>query len=176
MSKVAVVYCSKYGSTKKYAEWIAEETGAELFKEKECRVSDLKEFDTVVYGGGIHAGGITGLDFIRKGMSKLKDKRILVFAVGLNVGSPETQQECREINFVKKIKDLPCYFMPGAYDPEKVTGVDKKLMSVVRKMIGDGGEDGLTEDQKKLIDAIENGADYTDRSAIKPLVEEILRD
>ena len=170
LNKVAVVYTSKYGSTAKYAKWIAEDTGADLFKAADCKASDLALYDVIVYGGAVHAGGILGLDFLKKNIRKLEGKRILTFAVGLSFGNEETEKECREINFVKKLKDLPCYFFKGAYNPEEIKGVDSTIMKVVKKMVS-----GNDPAQKALVDAIDNGADFTDRDSIKELVEEALK-
>lgn len=173
MSKIAVIYAGKYGTTQRYAGWIAEEIGADLFEAEKCRAADVMDYDTIVFGGAIHAGGILGIKFLKKNFSKLSGKRIFTFAVGLNVSSSQAQEECREINFVKKLAELPCWFLPGAYDPEKVTGFDKKLMGVVKKMITGKKAEEMTEDERKLLDAIENGASYVNREAIADLVQAV---
>ena len=164
MSNIAVVYHSKHGSTEKYAKWIAEETGAVLFKEKECKAKQLVDFDVIVYGGAVHAGGILGINFLQKGIKDLVGKKVVVFAVGLNVDDEKIQEECREINFVKELADLPCYFLKGAYDPEKIKGVDKAIMSMTKKMINRDSQ---------LYRDIENGADYVDIRYIEPILKEL---
>ena len=58
MKKTALIYHSKHGSTEKYAKWIAEETGADLFKDGEVKASDLAGYERIIYGGAIHSGGI----------------------------------------------------------------------------------------------------------------------
>ena len=45
MNKIAVIYKSKYGSTKKYAQWIAEEAKVNLFEYSEMDVKELVEYD-----------------------------------------------------------------------------------------------------------------------------------
>lgn len=173
MSKVAVIYTGKYGTTENYARWICEETGADLIAGENCKVKDLAPYQCLIFGGAIHAGGILGIRFLQKNYNKLADKKIFAFAVGLNVDDLAVRQECREINFVKKIKDVPCWFFRGAYDPAKVAGMDKKLMGVVKKMIAGKSPSEMTPSEKELLDAIENGADYTDRGYIKELVDTI---
>ena len=168
MRKIAVVYKSKHGSTKQYAEWIAEEVGADLFNADHCKGSDLSDYDTIVFGGCIHAGGIQGIDFLRKNMSTFCIKDVFAFAVGLNVDGLEARQQCREINFTKKLADIPCYFLRGAYDPAVVKGADKVIMGIVKKMLGNSNPE--------LMDAIVNGADYVDRSEIKYLVEALKKE
>lgn len=171
MNKIAVVYEGKYGTTRQYAQWIAEETGAEMFSADRCKAADVADCDTIIFGGAIHAGGILGINFLKKNISKLSGKKILTFAVGLNVSGQQAQEECREINFVKKLAGLPCWFLPGAYDPKQVTGFDKKMMGLVKKMIAGKKAEEQTEDEKKLLDAIENGANYVDRDALTELIQ-----
>jgi len=54
MSKI-VIYKSRYGSTKAYAKWIAEELGCEAVEAKTVKAEDLERYDTIVYGGGLYA-------------------------------------------------------------------------------------------------------------------------
>ena len=56
MTKIAVIYKSKYGSTKQYAEWIAQALDAPLFEASSVNPAQLAEYDVVVYGGGLYAG------------------------------------------------------------------------------------------------------------------------
>lgn len=66
MSGTIVVYKSKYGSTKKYAEWIADTLGTELSDASKINIESLKKFDTIIYGGGLYASGIIGINLITK--------------------------------------------------------------------------------------------------------------
>lgn len=173
MSKIAVVYTSKYGTTRKYAEWIAEEVGANLFDAYKCKGSDIDTYDVIVYGGAVHAGGIMGIKFLKKNIDRFKDKAVFCFAVGLTVDQPENQQQCREINFVKKLEGLPCRFFNGGYDPEKVRGFDKKMMNMIKKMLSSKKPDEVTEADLRLMEAIEKGVDLTERSSIADFAAEL---
>ncbi len=51
-NKIVVIYKSKYGSSKKYAQWIAEEVNGDLFNSSNIKEEKLKEYDIIVYGGG----------------------------------------------------------------------------------------------------------------------------
>lgn len=63
--KGIILYKSKYGATKKCAEWLSEETGFEIGEIAKVKASDIQEYDTVVIGGGIYASGVAGLDFLK---------------------------------------------------------------------------------------------------------------
>ena len=71
-----ILYKSKYGATKKYAEWIAERTGFSCIRTEEADIKRLSEFDTIILGGGIYASGIAGLSFLKKNIGKLNGKKI----------------------------------------------------------------------------------------------------
>lgn len=167
MKKTAVVYTSKYGSAEKYARWLAEDIGADLFT-SDVKSSELSEYERIVFGGGLHAGGIEGMGRYKKIFKAHPDKEYVAFAVGLNLGDAE-KRECREINFRKAMTDIPCFFFRGAYYPEKVRGFDKSLMKFVRKAIEKKSESERTDDESALLDAIVNGADHVDRSALAPM-------
>jgi len=168
MRKIAVVYKSKHGTTKQYAQWIAEETGADLFNADQCKGSDLSDYDTIVFGGWIRAGGVQGIEFLRKNMGTFCVKDVFAFVVGLNIDGIAARQECRDINFKKELEEVPCYFLRAAYNPSEITGGDKIIMGIMKKLMGDNNPE--------LKDAIINGADYVDRSEIKYIVEALLKE
>lgn len=168
MRKIAIVYKSKRGSTKTYAEWIAEEVGADLFEVDNCKASDLSDYDTIVFGGYIRGGGLQGIEFLRKNFKKFRGKAILAFAVGINVDGIESRKECRDINFKRKLSDVPCYFLRGAYDPVKVTGGDKVIMGIMKSLMDDSNP--------KLRNALEHGADYVKREEIQYIVEALKKE
>ena len=85
-----VIYKSKYGSTKTYAEWIAEELGCEAVDVTAVKADDLLSYDTIVYGGGLYAETINGVNFITKNIEKLAGKKIIVYSTGL------TPLDCRD--------------------------------------------------------------------------------
>ena len=74
--KTIVVYKSKYGSSKEYAFWIAEELGCEAVDVKNIKIEKLYEYDTIIYGGGLYAEVINGITLITRNLDKLKDKKI----------------------------------------------------------------------------------------------------
>ena len=51
MSNTIIVYESKYGSTKKYAEWLSEELSCDLVEKKKTNIDELLNYDTIIYGG-----------------------------------------------------------------------------------------------------------------------------
>lgn len=111
MSNISIIYKSKYGSTKKYAEWIAQETKADLFDSSKIDIEKLMDYDTIVYGGGLYANGIAGISTITKNYEKLKGKRILVFTVGIaSTDDKEAFLPIIEKNFSKEMRENIGFF------------------------------------------------------------------
>ena len=61
---------------------------------KQARISAVREYDTILIGGGIYALGIAGLSFLKKNIKDLQGKKIVVFCVG---ASPYEEKTYREI-------------------------------------------------------------------------------
>ncbi len=83
MKKTVVIYKSSYGSTKKYAEWIAQELKCDLFDTNKVKDDMLVDYDIIIFGGGLYASGINGIALIKSSFSSLRDKDVIVFTVGL---------------------------------------------------------------------------------------------
>lgn len=83
MKSTAVIYKSKYGSTKKYAEWIGSELECDVLENSSVSADTLKKYDTIIYGGGLFAGGVNGFNLITKNFDAVKDKNLILFTVGL---------------------------------------------------------------------------------------------
>ena len=79
MSKTLVIFESKYGSTKRYAEWVADALSCSLLERKCVRPSDLEAADTIIYGGGLYAGGVSGIKLLIKNWNLISNKNVVLF-------------------------------------------------------------------------------------------------
>ncbi len=134
-NKIAVIYKSKYGTTKRYAEWIAEKLNAEIFSNSEFDASTLNDYSTVLFGSSVHIGKVKGIDFIKSNWQVLRNKKVVVFA---STGSPKIepkQQEVIKASLPAEISQCINYFpLPGAYNYSKLDFTDKLLMDLGPRM------------------------------------------
>jgi menaquinone-dependent protoporphyrinogen IX oxidase len=131
--KTIVIYKSKSGFVRNYAQWIAEELSGDIFEVSKVNSNMLATYDTVVYGGSLHAVGIIGVKFIKKNIDKLKDKRLVVFASGASPSSEEVIKEVRNNNFTKEQqKDIEFFYLRGGFNYNKLPLYDKILMTILK--------------------------------------------
>ena len=58
MKKGIILYESKYGATKKYVDWLIEETKFDSIVTSKADISKVKLYDCILLAGGIYASGI----------------------------------------------------------------------------------------------------------------------
>lgn len=170
--KILVIYKSKYGSTRRYAEWIANEVNGELCESSSVKADDFEKYDTIVFGGFLHAVGISGVKIITDNFQKLMDKEIIVFAVGC---SPERANDINKVfcnNFKDDMKEkINFFYLRGAFNYKKLDFVDKMMMNALRIKLKRMKEEEITEDVKGLLESYDNPIDWTDKKAIEPIIE-----
>lgn len=166
--KTIVVYKSKYGYTKKYAEWLAESLGCDI--KENASLADVLGYDTIICGGGIYAGRLNGARLITKNLGKLAGKKLVLFAVGANSGEPKELEAFWRKTLDKTVREqVPHFYLRGGFDYGKTGGIDRFMMNMLKKMLLK--KDDLTEDEKGLLAAYDTPFDCTDRKNLVEMLE-----
>lgn len=169
-----VIYKSKYGSTKKYAEWIAEDLNCEAIDAKKINANDLQGYDRIVYGGGLYAEVINGAHLIVKNAEKLKNKKIAVFSTGI------TPLDCRdyydklviEKNFKNGVpENIKVFNFLGKMKLDELSAVHRTALKALKKIMS--SKENPSEMEKLLIDLCDADDDFSDRSATRELINYI---
>ena len=167
-----VIYKSKYGSTKAYAQWIAEELGCSAVDAKDIKADELKKYDTIIYGGGLYAEIINGVTLITKNFDAIKDKKIIVYSTGI------TPLDCREYydgevmekNFKEGLPENARVFnFMGKMILEEMNFADRTAIKMLKKVMS--GRKNPSEMEKLLIELCETYGDFTDKNQIYDLIE-----
>ena len=168
--KVIVVYKSKSGYTKTYAEWIAEELKCDLRQADEISVDDLKQYDVIIYGGGLYAVGINGISLIKKNYSLLHNKKIVVWATGSSPGRENQQQEVWNHNFPEtQFSSIKKFYLRGGFDYTKLNTGDKILMSMLKIRLK--SKRMKNEDEQGMLAAYDIPEYHCNKENIHSLVE-----
>jgi menaquinone-dependent protoporphyrinogen IX oxidase len=166
--KTAVIYASKYGTTRQYATWIAEELRAELLEAGLISPSKLREFDCVVYGGGLYAGGILGVNRVAKNPRK----NLVVFTVGLADPQNTDYNHILKKSFPQNVvQPLKVFHLRGGIDYKKLGIIHRGMMAMMKKTVSKKSDTDRTSEDEIFLETYGGKVDFTDRSTITPLVE-----
>lgn len=174
MRKTIVLYNSKTGYTKKYAEWIASELGAEISDQRDFNLQRYKEFDNIIFGGSLHAIGISGLKKFTKGLNEVEGKKIIVFATGLSLKSEVVRTEVMKANFKSVFeKQIEFFYYRGGFNFQNLPAIDKILMQMMKKSIERKAKKGteLTSDEKGMLAVYDHEVDFTNQRSIRGLID-----
>jgi menaquinone-dependent protoporphyrinogen IX oxidase len=168
--KIIVVYKSISGFTKKYAEWIAEALEADLFSIEKINIDSLIKYDMIIYGGSLHAVGISGVSIIKDNLNKLRSKKIIIFATGASPLRESTTSEVKNNNFsAEEQKQIQFYYFRGGFDFKKLNFINKVLMILMKWKITLKGD--KTSDEEGMLAAYSKPMDFTKKENVKELLE-----
>ena len=148
--KKVIIYHSKHGSTKEYAGWLAEATGAELVPLAEAKKLDLGAYDAVAFGCPYFAGRLKIAGFVKDSLPRLAGKRIAFFAVGLaKPGSPDASKGYEAALPEETRAGMRFFYLPGRLVKAELGFLERQMIKMAK-----------AED-----------IDRMDRAAIAPLAE-----
>lgn len=174
--KCLVTYASKYGSTKKYAQWIAEELACDLRDSKDVNGALLAQYDVIIHGGGLYAGGLSGIHTIAKNFDVISGKEIILFSCGL--ADPQDPENVAHIEaglakvltpeMSGKIKQ---FHLRGGIHYAELGPIHKAMMAMLRKTMLQKGYDNLRPEDQLMLDTYGQVVDFTDKDTIQPLLD-----
>ena len=174
--KCLVTYASKYGSTKKYAQWIAEALSCDLRDSKAVNGTFLAQYDIIIHGGGLYAGGLSGINTIVKNFNAISGKEIILFSCGL--ADPKDPENAAHIEaglakvltpeMSRKIKQ---FHLRGGIHYAELGPIHKAMMAMLRKAMLQKGYDNLRPEDQLMLDTYGQVVDFTDKDTIQPLLD-----
>ena len=170
-----ILYQSKYGATKKYADWLSEATGFKCIEAKRADINEILAYDVIILGGGIYASGIAGLSFLKKNIHKLTGKKIIVFCCGASPYEEDAFQQIREHNMKDSLSEIPVFYCRGAFDMNAMSFKDRTLCNFLRKVVAKKDPSDYEIWEKALMAAGDHPCDWTDKKYIEPILEYIKR-
>ena len=167
MNNIAVIYKSRYGTTKKYAQWISQALEARLFEASEVKPSQLADYDVVVFGGGLYMGRIDGVKLV----AEIACKKLVVFTVGLE--DPKTADYAAVLGRAftpGQLAQIGAFHLRGAIAYKNLGLLHKGMMAILKKSALKEGKTQLSSEEMAIVETRGEDADFTDRDSIAPLV------
>ena len=159
--RAIIIYRSETGFTRQYALWLAEELGCGAVDFRDRGRAALEDYDTVLYGGWFHAGGIRGLKWLEKQLPRLKVKRLAVFAVGACPAEAPGVEAALSANLQgPRWEGTARFYLRGGLCYEKMGLGDRLMMAAFRQMLRkkEGPDSEALRWVSRSFDALDRGS------------------
>jgi menaquinone-dependent protoporphyrinogen IX oxidase len=157
-----VVYWSKYGCTKQYAQWLRDETGYPIRATSAPFAPSMKKARVILVGSSIRVGKLKIAPWIRRHWKEIKDKQIIVFSTSALSPDDMSLQEIWGKCLPPEIRTSCEYFpLPGRLIYKKLNLSDKL------KLWADATSSGDTE----VKDGMKKGFDAMDKKMLAPILD-----
>lgn len=163
-TQTRIVYESRYGSTRQYAGWLGEALGVPVQDRREVSNETLRGCGGLIYGSWICAGRLAGAGWLKKRLSLLEGKPLLLFGVGMLPEYPPASPAK-----ASGLEGADCFCLPGRMDPAALSPAHKLLLSLFRRMLSK--QPALSPEEQAISDALRNPSDQVDPAHLEPLLE-----
>jgi len=130
--KGIIVYKGKYGATKQYADWLAQELQLPVISADNIRSTQLNEYDVILIGTSVYFGKLKITAWIKENQSILEGKALFLFLVS---GTKPSEKEKLEAYVSSGIPDAirrrcKIYYLPGRVILAKLSWKDRFLLNM----------------------------------------------
>ena len=175
MRKV-IIYGSKYGTTKVYAQELAKRTG--ILNIEYNKIVSLENYSTIIYIGGLYAGGVLGLKETITKFSLTSNQKLIVFTVGL--ADPKNKANTDDIKH-SLIKQLPqerydssdIFHLRGGIDYKKLSLMHKIMMKALYNKAKKIPFEEQTAETQALINTYNKKVNFVDLETLNEIIDNI---
>ena len=168
-----IIYKSKYGSSKKYAEWLSEKTGYKYIEISKVKTDNLKNYDTIILGSGIYMSKLSINKFVENNFDFLKIKNTFVFGVGLCPYEDANIQTIKNNSFNHISFNLPFVYCRGSINIDSMKFLDKILCKMLKKAVLNKPASDRNLLESTIAETKEGDNDWTDKNFLNPILESL---
>ena len=167
-----VIYGSRYGTTKRYAEKFAAMTHVPVISYKDVKI--LTGYERIIYFGALYAGGVTGLKNTVKKLAP--NTKLIIVTVGLSDGrNKENMSNIRNSiskQVPERLLDTASFFhLRGGIDYSKLNFMHRMMMRMVFNSLKNKPVESLTQEDKALMATYNDKVDFVDYASLQQIVE-----
>ena len=173
-----IIYGSQYGSTYRYAKQLSEQTNITAVSYREA--PDLSGMHTIIYMGGLYAGGAVGQTKTLRGFSIQNGKKLLLVTVGLADPNESENRDNIRTSLQKQlspelIERAKIFHLRGGIDYQKLSFGHRMMMKLLYQSLHRMPPEKQTAENRALIETFGKQVDFTDFSTLEPIIQEIQR-
>ncbi len=178
MKKVAIVYTSKFGHTKQYADWLVAHLGkddADVINVATFNPTQLLAYKLIIFASGVYGDKMPIMDFVKKNIMGISTAKTMMLAVSWYTNdSEEAVQKLVDENYPDQFKGkVPLYVVNSGIDKKKISVADKAKLLASQVMIEK--KDGRSNDDINILAILKGYSDATSEEnldSIKKGIEE----
>ena len=176
MDRKLVVFNSKYGYTKKYAQWLAEELNADICESKNIEADNLKNYSTIIFGSSLYAGRNKGAVMLVNYFEHIKDKKVALFTVGMfDTNSEENiiaiNKDLNKVITPEIRKKIKIFHVRGGIDCQNLSFSHKMMMKFAHATLSKKSESELTDSDRDFLALHGKKIDFSDKKMLEPIIE-----
>ena len=161
---MTIVYNSKTGHTRQYAEMLARATKQKVFSLQEAQ-SSLPEQEPVLFLGWVMAGHISGIDqAVRRWNVRC------AVGVGMSPAGKEILSNLAKANY---IPNAPVFYLQGGWAPKKVGWFQRRAVGMVtrgvRKQLQ--AKSNRSQQEEAYLSMLVRGGSFVEYQNLKPIQE-----
>ncbi len=177
--KSVILYGSRYGSARRYAQELSKQTDIPAVSYQEA--PPLSKLETIVYIGALYAGGVLGLTKTLRRQSFGEHQRLVIVTVGL--ADPDILQNRENIRNALQ-KQIPAqlygraavFHLRGAIDYQALSLGHRTMLALLHRSLQKKPAEEWSEEDKALMETYGKQADFVDFASLRPIINEIQGD
>lgn len=171
-----IIFGSCYGTTKQNADELSGRIGCEAVSFE--NVSDINAYQTIIYMGGLYAGGVQGMKKTLKKLSDISDKNICIVTVGLADPTDKKNIEHIRKNIKTQVSEelynkALVFHLRGGIDYSELNFLHKKMMGMVYKKAVSVPEEERDAEISAMIETYNKQVDFVDFDSLDSIVQSL---
>lgn len=177
MKTIAIVYSSKYGHTKQYADWLKEDVDADAIDIGKFNITQMLAYKLVIFACGVYGDKLSIMDFVKKNVTAIPTQKTMVMAVGWYTNdSKEAKEKLINDNYPPEFKGkVPMYVVNSGIDKKQISKMDS--VKLVAAKLAIEKKDGRSSDDINALGILNGYSDSTSKDnleSIKKGIDEFL--
>lgn len=164
MNDTIIIYRSKTGFSRRYAQWLAEELACQALDYRERSRLRLAEYGAIILVGGLYAGQMAGLGWLKKQLPRLQGKRVAALAVGCApMDTPDLPQSMEKL--FGPTPEIRGFYCQGGLDYQHMGAVDRAMMAALRAALR------RKKDAQAMLEGISHSFDGARRENLSEILD-----
>ena len=163
-----IIYASKHGATKAYAEWLSAELDIPAYSIETFKVADIQKARNVIIGSAIYMAHLRIADWLQDNWHHLREKNIALYSVSGTDPTDPALDKMIEDSLASNILDkMKVFHFPGRINRKKLDWWERFILDLAIRFEKNPEKkkkfmDGQSKLEQGSIETLENWLESSD--------------